>query len=331
MNQVARLLGYAWRNQRRVQNAASAGQQREASASMPLHFPSPWLGAYESEAQFRQDQAAIQSLTGVCAYIDDQMLASRHPRRFPAYCAACGTVRTIEINWRLVGVEPDGSVHPAWTETGTCECCGLNSRMRALVAFILDHPDYDAGSRCYLAERVTVSYPVFAHAFGLLECSEFLGPGRKPGEQVFVPAVAGHVRHEDLTRLSFPDNSFDWVVTQDVFEHVPDYRAAFRECARVLSPGGHLVFTVPFSSVLSQTRVRATLKADGSVEHLLPPEVHGNPLSGEGSLCFQNFGWDILDDLRAAGFETAQAHAYWGPWQGHVGVGGHVFCATLGA
>jgi hypothetical protein len=63
------------------------------------------------------------------------------------------------------------------------------------------------------------------------------------------------------------------------------------------------------------------------VQHVEPPEIHGNPLGG-GSLCFQHFGWDILDRLRAAGFATAAAHAYRGAWQGHFHGPSFVFEAT---
>jgi SAM-dependent methyltransferase len=236
----------------------------------------------------------------------------------------------MRIDWRLVGVSPEGAIHPAWTETSVCEACGLNSRMRALLAFVLGHSAYTENCRCYLAERLTVSYPVFARHFAKLETSEYFGPGRKAGESIWVPSHATRVRHEDLTQLSFENGSFDWVVTQDVFEHIPDYQAAFHECARVLSPRGQLVFSVPFNSGLSRTQTRAVLKGDGSVEHLMQPEIHGNPVDDDGALCFHNFGWDILDALRDAGFTEVGAHAYWGPWCGHVGVGGFVFSATKG-
>ncbi len=61
--------------------------------------------------------------------------------------------------------------------------------------------------------------------------------------------------------------------------------------------------------------------------HRLPPEIHGNPVSDEGSLCFQNFGWDILADLGGVGFSDAKAALYWGPWQGHLGYPFFVFSA----
>ena len=50
---------------------------------------------------------------------------------------------------------------------------------------------------------------------------------------------------EDIQRLSFPDESFCLLVCNHVLEHVADDTAALRECARILTPGGVAVFSVP--------------------------------------------------------------------------------------
>jgi len=46
-------------------------------------------------------------------------------------------------------------------------------------------------------------------------------------------------------RLPFTDNAFDGVIASSVFEYLADLDLAFGELARVLRPGGVLVFSVP--------------------------------------------------------------------------------------
>ena len=47
---------------------------------------------------------------------------------------------------------------------------------------------------------------------------------------------------EDAARLSFQDASFDLVISQNVFHHLPQWQPAVREVNRVLKPGGFLLW-----------------------------------------------------------------------------------------
>jgi SAM-dependent methyltransferase len=60
------------------------------------------------------------------------------------------------------------------------------------------------------------------------------------------PEVAAHVRlYDGSLPLPFDDASFDWVVSTEVIEHVPDIARYVGELARVLRPGGRLLVTTP--------------------------------------------------------------------------------------
>ncbi len=100
-------------------------------------------------------------------------------------------------------------------------------------------------------------------------------------------------RCENLEALSFPDNSFDLFVTQDVLEHVFHPRKVFREIARVLKPGGAHIFTVPLVNKMQKTSRRAELAKDGEVIHLEEAQYHGNPVDPNGSLVTMDWGYDI--------------------------------------
>lgn len=270
---------------------------------------------------------SLGSAFSVFDWIDDRVLQSRHAFTIPAYCANCERVTKMQIDWRLVGGGNfTTSVNPAWTEIAACEICGLNSRTRAFVHFLKTRTELNKVRKAYIAEQITPLYQHLRMMFPFLTGSEFMGNQYKSGDTVIKWNSLSRVLHQDLTALSFGDGEFDLVMTLDVFEHIPDYRKVLAEMYRILVPGGRLIFTIPFFYDLEITRIRASIGPEGVIHHL-PAEIHGNPVSKEGSLCFQNFGWDILTDLRKVGFSDALASMYWGPWQGHLGFPFFVFCA----
>lgn len=120
-----------------------------------------------------------------------------------------------------------------------------------------------------------------------------------------VGALRDGVRCEDLERLTFADESFDLHVTLDVFEHVLDPTAAFREIARTLRPGGAHVFTVPLVRGRHPSARRAERRPDGTLHHLAEPKYHDNPADPNGSLVTMDWGYDICDWVyRASGLIT---------------------------
>ncbi|HNY32895.1 MAG TPA: methyltransferase domain-containing protein [Fibrobacteria bacterium] len=135
----------------------------------------------------------------------------------------------------------------------------------------------------------SASGPVY-HLF-MRECNGY------QASQFFEGGARGEVyqgfRCEDLGNQTFPDESFDLVITQDVLEHLPDPESAFREIARTLKPGGAHLFTVPWYRG-TKTRARAKFHENGKVEHLLPPQYHGNPVDPCGSLVVTDWGDDML-------------------------------------
>ena len=54
----------------------------------------------------------------------------------------------------------------------------------------------------------------------------------------------------DITSIPEPDASFDAILCSEVFEHLTDPLQALDEFRRLLKPGGKIIFTAPFSSLV---------------------------------------------------------------------------------
>jgi SAM-dependent methyltransferase len=148
----------------------------------------------------------------------------------------------------------------------------------------------------------------------LLEGSEYLGEAVPIG---YINSAG--IRNEDLSRLSFRDETFDAILSFEVLEHIPDYCRAFAECARILKPSGKMLFSVPSDTRARHNRIRAGIRADGTIEHLIPPEYHGHPKNSKGSLCFQHFGWEMLQQMTEVGFSSVSVLCYYSREYGYLG------------
>jgi SAM-dependent methyltransferase len=239
---------------------------------------------------------------------ENALPAGRSEFNISGFCVACSKVVPLKVDLRW----GDG-VRPNWRERLECTC-GLNNRIRASIHFLDELVADPASARIYATEQVTALFAQLRQRYPKAVGSEFCRDRTACGQ-----TNAAGIRHEDVTALTFPPASFDVVLSFDVLEHVPDYHTALREMARVLRPGGTLLASFPFDTRKAHTEIRATVGPDGTVTHHLPPEYHGDPVDNAGCLCFQVFGWSVLDDLRAAGFADASAIFYWSADYGFLG------------
>lgn len=163
----------------------------------------------------------------------------------------------------------------------------LSSRMRFCIDIINKH--FSKAKEVYLAEHETSFH---RH---LLQLNNY-----KVTSSWF---DADSVYFQNLTQLTYPDNSFDLSLTFEDLEHIPDYKSALSELFRVTKPGGSVLLSAPFALDSQENIIRAKLSDNGEIVHLMEPEYHGDPLKSEGILCFQYFGWDFLNELKDVGFK----------------------------
>ena len=136
-------------------------------------------------------------------------------------------------------------------ETYRCGGCGASLRYREQARLILDN--FSREDSGHLADLVNEA------EFQELKIYEpgLIGPFRKlfnklPGycnsyfwEDVPPGEFREDVQCQDLMNLTYEDNSFDLVLSSDIFEHVRKPFAGFQEVNRVLKPGGFHIFSIP--------------------------------------------------------------------------------------
>ena len=193
-------------------------------------------------------------------------------------------------------------------ETYRCGGCGASLRYREQARLILNHFSREGSER--LADLAAES------EFQNLKIYEpgLIGPFRKffqklphyhtsyfwddvePGES------REGVQCQDLMHLTFEDDSFDLVLSSDIFEHVRKPFAGFQEVNRVLKPGGFHIFSIP---PMHPMRPKTVFRVDTSGPEdvfVLPKHYHSAPKGGK-SLVYTDFGEDMTGIMAADGID----------------------------
>jgi SAM-dependent methyltransferase len=208
----------------------------------------------------------------------------RRERSNRGYCAICDC----EVRFRETG---------SWLrDQYLCARCASIPRQRALIKVLNDHFPRWRELRIHESSPGGPSSDKIRR-----ECREYVA-------SQFFPNIPrgqfGSQRSEDLEALTFEDESFDIVITQDVFEYVLRSAKAFAEIARTLKPGGAHVYTVPYYRG-KKTVVRAKPDGSGGVTHLMTPDYHRNPIDEAGSLVITEWDDELCDFVfRSCGMTT---------------------------
>lgn len=271
------------------------------------------VSCIETYEAYRNYTSSMGSRYEARQHIEHNFLQGKEVFTVQGMCYVCNEWVNYLVDYQY-SYKVNGQLVPNWRERLECPKCGLNNRMRAAVQFFeeLLHP-YKV-SPIYLTEQTTLLYRWFKNNYANTIGSEYLSD-----TAFFGMANSQGIRNESLTSLSFPSQAFDFVVSFDVFEYIPDFKNALNECYRILGPNGVLFFTVPFDKNSEKNIIKAVINSENKIEYLLPPEYHGYPLKSEGCLSYYQFGWELLEQLREIGFTNVRAYLYWSREMGYLG------------
>lgn len=181
-----------------------------------------------------------------------------------------------------------------------CSHCRSFPRQRALMSAIAKYyPDW----RNRLIYESSTSFKRGVSPRLKEECSYYTTsqfyPNLKLGE------IVDDHSNQSLESLTYDDNTFDLVITQDVMEHVNDPEKAFKEIARILKPIGRHIFTVPMINRFKKSERWAYINKKGEPEFIDNPDFHGPwPVT-------MHWGYDIVEFIEnSSGLQTSIEYIY---------------------
>lgn len=197
-----------------------------------------------------------------------------------------------------------------------CTNCGSIPRQRALMAVI---EKYYPNWRNLNIHESSPGICAITNKF-VSECKGYIA------SQFFYQKESGifinGYRNENLENQTFCNETFDIVITQDVFEHIYDPEKAFSEIGRTLKHGGSHIFTVPLINKFNKTEIWAKQGKDGEPLFLKEEEWHGNPIDSRGSPVTMHWGFDIIDFIKKySGLNTKIEYLYdlhYGIWAEYI-------------
>jgi hypothetical protein len=296
---------------------AGVGALGLPAAAVRRRSPKPVAGVplrvtmVDSFDEYRERQGLMLHEFARRGALEAALVPGRRPFTVGGHCYTCGRRSRFIVDFRFA---PDQARVPNWRECLVCWRCRMNNRTRAAVHLFEQVLRPGLDDPIYVTEQCSRLYRWLHRHYRRVTGSEYLGHSLAPGA-----SKGPGLRHESVTRLSFADGSFSHILSFDVLEHVPDHRRALAECLRCLKPGGTLLFSVPFRRDRAENLERARVHANGQIEHVLPAEYHGDPMNPAGCLCFRHFGWELLGEMREAGFARASACMYWSAEFGYLG------------
>lgn len=211
----------------------------------------------------------------ICSLFDKYFLCC-------TYCSVCDGNRLI----LYYPLGDDCSLKSNYKESGLCFSCGSSHRNRSLWNEVKNN----LKGNIYLPAGDGFLYHRLQGYSSIIFSDYYDNP----------KLALRNIPHQDLTKLTFDDNSFNLILSEHVLEHVSDPNLVFKEIYRCLKNGGLFVFTIPF-----EANDKSITRIDSNFNEHLPRKFHLDPLRSEGSLVFNDFSKnDFLDKFITKKFSS---------------------------
>ena len=202
-----------------------------------------------------------------CVYLTKAFFNLFHRYKlFYNFCSSCKTM-SFKIYYSL---NNNSAINSDYNESGLCFSCGSSHRNRVIWKHIKEH----LNGKVYLPAGDGFLYHKLKNYVSICFSDYYTS------EYDVLPGIS----HQNLTNLTFSDNSFDLIISEHIMEHVNDPKKAFNEIYRVLKKDGRYIFTIPFES-----KNKSLTRIDKNYNILITKKYHLDPLRAEGALVFNDF------------------------------------------
>lgn len=204
-------------------------------------------------------------------------------------CPICGYQSN---KWASIGfaipVLTEKQVIGAGKRSAGCYKCGSSDRERLVYLFLKHHLKLFAQAKnislLHMAPEPSLSPALLKLKFKNYICGDLFTDGY---------IYPDYVQNMNLLDLPFPNNTFDLIICNHVFEHIPQDRAAMKEIFRTLKPSGQAILQVPISANSQDTVEDATITDPKQREILFGQHDH-----------IRIYGQDYIKRLSSIGFQV---------------------------
>jgi SAM-dependent methyltransferase len=184
-----------------------------------------------------------------------------------------------------------------------CSKCNFSSRHRFYLNFLQHEIENRSIQKIYMPDDYTLA-TILSKRFNLLSDLKFYISYYETIQSNNIDEVLKYVNssYQDLTKITYDDDSFDFIMCNHTLEHIFKYDLSIKEMYRTLKPGGHLIITVPIHLDIKENIPIAILGEHGEIQWVGDPSYHGSDSFKHA--VFWEFGLEFLHSIKKMCFNS---------------------------